>query len=50
MVRFAQISGDVSLILRSPDDRTAGEVPTSGVTLKKLVDENGVLPPAPVAP
>ena len=50
MVRFAQISGDVSLILRSPNDRTAGDVPTTGVTLKQLVDNAGVLPPAPVAP
>lgn len=50
MVRFAQITGGVSLILRSPDDRTAGEVPTAGATLKRLVDEHGVLPPAPVAP
>jgi pilus assembly protein CpaB len=50
LVRFAQITGDVSLVLRSPADRTAGEVATTGITLRELVDRHGVLPPAPVAP
>jgi pilus assembly protein CpaB len=49
-VRFGQVSGDVSLILRAPADRAAGETPTTGITLQELVDRWGVLPPAPIAP
>lgn len=50
LVRFAQTTGDVSLIMRSPGDQTAGEVPTTGITLAELVARWGVLPPAPVLP
>jgi pilus assembly protein CpaB len=50
LVRFAETTGDVSLTLRSPGDRTAGEVPTTGITLAELVARWGVLPPAPVNP
>lgn len=50
LVRFAETTGDVSVILRSPGDRTAGEVPTTGITLAELVARWGVLPPSPVQP
>lgn len=49
-VRFAQITGDVSLIMRAPGDSAASDVATTGVTLQELVSRWGVLPPAPVAP
>jgi pilus assembly protein CpaB len=50
LVRYAQRAGELSLVMRSPSDRTAGEVPTSGITLAELVNSYGVLPPAPVTP
>jgi Flp pilus assembly protein CpaB len=50
VVRFAQLDGNVSLVLRSPADATTPQVDTTGVTLKELVDQYGVLPPAPVTP
>lgn len=50
VVRFAQMDGHVSLALRSPGDATAGDVSTSGITLGKLVEDYGVLPPVPVTP
>ena len=48
VIRFAQIDGRVSLVLRSPSDYAAGSVTTSGITLRQLVDQYGVLPPLPV--
>jgi Flp pilus assembly protein CpaB len=54
LIKFAQLDGSISLVLRSPDDftdPTTGDpivpVPndTSGVVLKGLVDSYGVLPP-----
>lgn len=45
LVRFAQLDGNISLLLRAPEDREAAEVTTPGVTLRTLVDEHGVLPP-----
>jgi pilus assembly protein CpaB len=48
IVRFAQLDGNVSLVLRSPSDSAAAAVDTTGITLKQLVDQYGVLPPAPV--
>jgi Flp pilus assembly protein CpaB len=45
LVRFAQIDGNLSLVLRSPQDASEGPVTTTGVTLRQLVDEHGVLPP-----
>lgn len=48
MVRFAQLDGNISLLLRAPGDRQAAEAQTSGVTLRLLVDQYGVLPPGPV--
>jgi Flp pilus assembly protein CpaB len=50
VIRFAQLDGNVSLALRSPADFSSGAVTTSGVTLQQLVDNYGVLPPAPVTP
>jgi pilus assembly protein CpaB len=48
VIRFAQRDGHVSLALRSPADYSASEVTTSGITLQQLVEQYGVLPPAPV--
>jgi pilus assembly protein CpaB len=48
IIRFAQVDGRVSLVLRSPSDYAAGTVATSGITLRQLVDQYGVLPPLPV--
>ena len=58
LVRFAQLDGNLSLVLRSTADSTAeGEIaPTTGITLRQLVDDYGVIPanviliapPAPV--
>ena len=45
LVRFAQLDGNLSLALRSPQDKGAEDAATSGITLRKLVDEHGVLPP-----
>lgn len=45
IVRFAQLDGNLSLLLRSPKDATASPVPTTGITLRQLVDKYGVLPP-----
>ena len=50
VVRFAQLDGNISLVLRSPADYAVGDVPTTGITLKELVDLYGVLPPQPVTP
>jgi pilus assembly protein CpaB len=48
LVRFAQLDGNLSLIMRSPADSVSEDVVTTGVTLRQLVDEHGVLPPRPV--
>jgi pilus assembly protein CpaB len=48
LVRFAQLDGNLSLLLRSPEDRQSDPAGTTGVTLRRLVDEFGVLPPGPV--
>lgn len=54
VIKFAQLDGNVSLALRSPDDfidPATGEplpkvdTPTSGIILKELVTSFGVLPP-----
>lgn len=45
LIRFAQLDGNLSLLLRSPQDAAAADVTTTGVTLRQLVDEHGVLPP-----
>ncbi len=48
VVRFAQLDGNISMVLRAPADYAAGDVSTSGITLRELVDNWGVLPPQPV--
>ncbi len=56
LVRFAQLDGNLSLVLRATADRDAPPVPTTGITLFELVERWGVLPgqmtlqapPAPV--
>ncbi|MCY7419287.1 MAG: Flp pilus assembly protein CpaB [Chloroflexi bacterium] len=45
MVRFAQLDGNLYLLLRAPDDVDAPDVQTTGITLRELVDQHGVLPP-----
>jgi len=50
VVRFAELDGNISLILRAPADASAPVVDTTGITLKELVDQYGVLPPAPISP
>lgn len=56
IIKFAQLDGSISLLLRSPDDfidpatgqpLPAGPIPdkTTGIILKSLVDTYGVLPP-----
>ncbi len=52
-IRFAQVSGTIALVLRSAADCQAQDgtpkscpiIPTTGVTLRKMVDDFGVLPP-----
>jgi pilus assembly protein CpaB len=45
MVRFAQLDGNLYLLLRAPADTAAADVDTTGITLRELVDRHGVLPP-----
>jgi Flp pilus assembly protein CpaB len=45
LVRFAQVDGNLSLLLRSPGDAAVADAKTTGVTLRELVDHYGVLPP-----
>jgi hypothetical protein len=55
VIRYGQIDGCLSLVLRSPKDYVDGATPpnpvvppldpTTGVILKTLVDQYGVLPP-----
>ena len=53
-IKFSQTDGIISLVLRAtadcqnPQDGTASPcpiIPTTGVTLRKMVDDFGVLPP-----
>jgi len=45
LVRFTQLDGNLSLVLRSPKDKDAPAVKTTGITLRQLVDNYGVIPP-----
>ena len=53
LVRFTQLvtlpgalgDGSLSLVLRSPKDKDAPAVKTTGITLRQLVDSYGVVPP-----
>jgi len=44
LVRFAQLDGNLSLVLRAVRDRDQPPVPTTGITLFELVERWGVLP------
>jgi Flp pilus assembly protein CpaB len=44
LVRFAQLDGNLSLVLRATADSLAPPVPTTGITLFELVERWGVLP------
>ncbi|MEI7743128.1 MAG: Flp pilus assembly protein CpaB [Chloroflexota bacterium] len=57
VIKFSQIDGSISLVLRSSKDCTTkpsdGQtycpvITTTGITLRRLVDDRGVLPPAVV--
>jgi pilus assembly protein CpaB len=57
VLKFAQMDGNLSLVLRSPRDCTTKPVDggtycpvvaTTGMTLRRLVDDRGVLPPTVV--
>ncbi len=57
VIKFSQIDGDISLVLRSSADCTTKPVdgvtycpvvPTTGITLRRLVDDRGVIPPTVV--
>ncbi len=50
IVRYGQLDGNISLVLRAPGDASSADATTTGITLKWLVDHYGVLPPAPVTP
>ena len=50
IVRYAELDGNISLILRAPGDAGAADATTTGITLRWLVDHYGVLPPATVTP
>jgi pilus assembly protein CpaB len=45
VLRFGQIDGTITLILRSPDDAEAPAEETTGITLRELVDKWAVIPP-----
>jgi pilus assembly protein CpaB len=45
VLRFAQIDGTITLVLRSPDDKEAPSDATTGITLRQLVDSWAVIPP-----
>jgi pilus assembly protein CpaB len=45
VIRFGQIDGTLTLILRSPDDKEAPNDETTGITLRQLVDAWAVIPP-----
>jgi pilus assembly protein CpaB len=45
VIRFAQIDGSITLVLRSPEDKEAPSDVTTGITLRQLVDAWAVIPP-----
>lgn len=45
VLRFGQIDGTITLVLRSPLDNEAASEETQGVTLRLLVDKWAVIPP-----
>jgi pilus assembly protein CpaB len=45
VLRFGQIDGTLTLVLRSPEDKEAPADETTGITLRQLVDNWAVIPP-----
>jgi pilus assembly protein CpaB len=45
VLRFGQIDGTITIVLRSPDDKDAPNDETTGITLRQLVDKWAVIPP-----
>ncbi|MBA3778672.1 MAG: Flp pilus assembly protein CpaB [Chloroflexi bacterium] len=45
LIRFTQLDGNLSLVLRSTEDEEAPPDETTGITLATLYDEHGVLKP-----
>jgi pilus assembly protein CpaB len=45
IIRFTQLDGNLSLVLRSPEDKDTAPDATTGVTLANLVTQYGVLKP-----
>ena len=54
LIKFSQMSGSITLVLRSPEDCTTQPtepglfcpaIATTGITLRRAVDDYGVLPP-----
>jgi Flp pilus assembly protein CpaB len=45
LIRFTQLDGNLSLVLRSPEDKNTAPDATTGVTLATMVTDYGVLQP-----
>lgn len=45
VLRFGQMDGTITLVLRSPEDKEAPSEETTGITLRRLVDGWAVIPP-----
>lgn len=45
VLRFGQMDGTITLVLRSPEDKEAPNEKTTGITLRRLVDGWAVIPP-----
>ncbi len=45
VLRFGQLDGSITLVLRSPEDKAAADETTTGITLRMLVDKWAVIPP-----
>jgi Flp pilus assembly protein CpaB len=45
IIRFTQLDGNLSLVLRAPEDKATAPDATSGITLAKLIADHGVLKP-----
>ncbi len=45
VIRFAQLDGSITIVLRAPADKDAPNEETMGITLRQLVDKWAVIPP-----
>jgi Flp pilus assembly protein CpaB len=45
IIRFTQLDGNLSLVLRAPEDKATAPDATSGITLATLMTQHGVLKP-----